>query len=278
MPNLGLSLNIQSGVVLKKVQAFDADYQAVLNRATALSYGLPSASVQTKQNQLVINLKAANIWSSLDCFQMYANDSAGTPFSMLNWKNPSGNLGVISGSNLTFNKYGFLGGASSFINTGYNPAPTPTGNGVNLSVNNASYGVWKYQNDNTAGKYMCGNSVGNNYIIGESGISYNSRIFTTAGLSAGINNQSTGLLFISRAGASGAANNTVWSVNGTNTNFTPAGTVSVASANFAVFTYNVTTGSAAAYLGGISMFFAGSNLSAKSSDFTTAMTTYINSL
>jgi hypothetical protein len=32
---------------------FDADYQAVLNRAIALGYNLPLASQQIKQNQLV---------------------------------------------------------------------------------------------------------------------------------------------------------------------------------------------------------------------------------
>ena len=49
MPNLGLGLNIDNAIVSSR--AFDADYQAVLTRASSLGYTLPSASVQTKQNQ-----------------------------------------------------------------------------------------------------------------------------------------------------------------------------------------------------------------------------------
>lgn len=272
MPKLGLSLGVQSGAFLKQSPSFDASYQAVLDKATAMGYPKPSAPQQVKQNQLIVDLKAAGIWALLDCFQVYANDGSSS-FGLINWKNPTGNIGSISGT-LTFNKYGFLGSGAGFINSGYNP----TTNAVNLSIYNASYGVWKYANDNTSGRSIVGNSAGTNQIVGNLSVSYNSRIFTTSDLGASAPNQATGLIFISRQGASGATNNTVWSVNGSNTNFSPFGTVSIPNANFAVLTSSIASGNASSYFGGISMFFTGANLSGKSTEFTTAMTTYINSL
>ena len=41
--------------------SFDPDYQAVLDYATTQGYTLPSASQQTAQNQLVLDLKAAGV-------------------------------------------------------------------------------------------------------------------------------------------------------------------------------------------------------------------------
>lgn len=269
---IGLGLQRIIGGNGSSFGGFTAEYQAVLDKATAMGYTKPSASQQVKQNQLIVDLKAVGIWTLLDCFQVYANDGS-SDFGLLNWKNPTGNIGSTSGT-LTFNKYGFLGSGAGFINSGYNP----TTNAVNLSIYNASYGVWKYANDNTAGRSIVGNSAGTNQIVGNSSVSYNSRIFTTSDLGASAPNQATGLIFISRQGASGATNNTVWSVNGSNTNFSPLGTVSITNANFAVLTSSIASGNASSYFGGISMFFTGANLSGKSTEFTTAMTTYINSL
>jgi len=280
MPNLGLSLNIQSGVVLKKVQAFDADYQAVLNRATALSYGLPSASVQTKQNQLVINLKAAGVWAKLDVFYMYANDSAGTAFSMLNWKTPTLYESSLVGS-LTFGKYGFTGAASSLINTNFNPFS----NGVNFTSSNASAGIWKFLNNNTSSKWMFGNSGAFNNTPGDSGSNGAVRIMTgnttVGGTPTSVNNQATGLLISNKLNNTGTS-----SVIGSNNMMFYSGGLAqvrdttnqnLVTGNYTVFSY-APAATSVAYLGGISSFFAGASLSAEAAAFDTAMTTYINSL
>ena len=251
---------------------FSAEYQAILSRATALGYTLPSATQQAKQNQLILALKSASVWDKLDVFYMFANNGS-KEFALINWKIPSSNLGTIVGSNLTFNANGFLGGASSFINTNYNPATQAT----NLSLTNASFGVWKYLNDNTTNRYMCGNNVGTAYIIGESATSYNSRIFTTAQLGASAPNQALGLLYLTRGGLSGTSGNTAWTVNGSSTGYSPAGTVAISSANFTAFAFSP-TGAANVYLGGLSCFFAGANLINEAVDFYNAMNTYMSNL
>lgn len=121
--------------------SFDTDYQAVLNRAVALDYDLPSASQQIKQNALVLALKAGGIWNKLDIFYVFANDAdSGANFASLNWKNPTQfeiqartvGLPVI----FTLNS-GFTGKASlneAYLDTGFKPLT----HGNNYKLNNAS--------------------------------------------------------------------------------------------------------------------------------------------
>jgi hypothetical protein len=114
--------------------SFDADYQAVLNRAVALGYTLPSASQRIKQNTLVLALKSGGIWTKLDVLYIFANDG-GSNFGTLNWKAPTLNQATLINSPTFTNNQGFTGnGTSSYINTNFNPATQ----GVNYTLNNAS--------------------------------------------------------------------------------------------------------------------------------------------
>ena len=55
---------------------YDTDYQAILDYATTQGYTLPSDSQKTLQNQLLVDLKAAGIWSKLDTFANFATDGS----------------------------------------------------------------------------------------------------------------------------------------------------------------------------------------------------------
>jgi len=114
--------------------SFDADYQAVLNRATTLGYTLPTASQQIKQNTLVLALKAGGIWNKLDVLYIFANDG-GFEFARLNWKTPTlYQATLINPLTFTANQ-GFTGnGSSGYINTNFNPAIGTN----NYVLNNAS--------------------------------------------------------------------------------------------------------------------------------------------
>lgn len=71
--------------------SFSAEYQAILTAGSG--YTQPSSAEQTLQNQLILDLKSADIWAKLDAFYMFANnitDSTGA-FARINWKNPSAN-------------------------------------------------------------------------------------------------------------------------------------------------------------------------------------------
>jgi hypothetical protein len=114
--------------------AFDADYQAVLNRAVALGYTLPSASQRIKQNTLLLALKAGSIWTKLDILYIFANDG-GSDFGTLNWKAPTLNQSTLINSPTFTSNQGFTGnGTSSYINTNFNPAIGTN----NYVLNNAS--------------------------------------------------------------------------------------------------------------------------------------------
>jgi hypothetical protein len=115
-------------------ESFDADYQAILNRATTLGYALPSDAVKLKQNTLLINMKADGVWAKLDVFYVFAQDG-GADFGTLNWKNTNANQSTLFNAPTFVSNQGFTGnGTSSYIDTNYNPATQ----GVNYTLNNAS--------------------------------------------------------------------------------------------------------------------------------------------
>jgi hypothetical protein len=114
--------------------SFTPEYTAILDRATALGYTLPSAGQQVKQNALIVALKAAGIWAKLDVFYVYANNGS-QEFGTLNWINPTlYQCTLVNSPTFTANE-GFAGnGTSSYIDTNFNPLI----NGLNYQLDNAS--------------------------------------------------------------------------------------------------------------------------------------------
>ena len=116
-------------------ESFDADYQAILNKGTALGYTLPSAAVQAKQNTLLASLKASGVWAKLDVFYVFAVDNNASAFATLNWKNPNANQSTLVSSPTFVSNGGFQGnGTSSYIDTNFNP----TTQGIQYTQNDAS--------------------------------------------------------------------------------------------------------------------------------------------
>jgi hypothetical protein len=110
----------------------DPDYQAVLDYATLQGYTLPSAGQQALQNQLVVDLKAAGVWSKLDTFAVFATDG-NSDFALIDWIRLTQYTAVNSPTFTT--NVGFSGnGTSAYIDTNYNPNTQ----GVNYTLNNAS--------------------------------------------------------------------------------------------------------------------------------------------
>ena len=117
----------------------DADYQAVLDRATDLGYTPPTTSQQTLQNTLVADLKSAGIWDKLDLFYIWATDGD-VDFAGLNWITPSSfEITRINSPNFTTN-VGFQGviANNSYLSSGY----IPTSHAVKQSVDSTSYGYY----------------------------------------------------------------------------------------------------------------------------------------
>lgn len=113
---------------------YDADYQAILDRANILGYSLPSSPTRAIQNQLVIELKNAGIWALLDSFYVCANDGAQN-FSLIDWIDPSRAPASVVGSPVFTPEQGWNGAAASGLITDFNPsvdAVVATANSVHL--------------------------------------------------------------------------------------------------------------------------------------------------
>jgi hypothetical protein len=119
--------------------AYDADYQAVLDRAVALGYTLPNDSQKIVQNQLVLDLKAGGVWSELDVFYVFATGTgATTAFASLNWKAPASYQAILNNP-LTFaTNNGLTNTGTGSVSTTFIPS-----NGTNkYLLNDASRFAW----------------------------------------------------------------------------------------------------------------------------------------
>jgi hypothetical protein len=107
------------GFLASSIGQFDEDYQAVLDYATTQvpPYTLPSLSQQVLQNQLVIDLKDAGIWSKLETFGVFATDG-NSDFALIDWIRLT-DYTAFNSPTFTTNE-GFQGnGTSSYIDLNY---------------------------------------------------------------------------------------------------------------------------------------------------------------
>jgi len=124
-----------SGLTLLLKDAFDSDYQAVLDFATSEGITLPSANQQILQNQLVLDLKSNGIWSDLDAFGVLATDGD-SDFALIDWIRL---ITMTANSSPTFQtNLGYTGnGTSSFIDTLFSVS-----DGTNYQLSDASFGAY----------------------------------------------------------------------------------------------------------------------------------------
>lgn len=236
---------------------FSTEYQAILNRATALGYTLPSVGQQAKQNQLIIDLKANGAWSRLDNFHMLRNDGS-REFATINWIDPN-NLATTTTFPTFSSAYGFQGdGTSMFLNLN-------TLAHTKFTLNSGAYGV---------------------YIENLGGATSNNRVFM------GANNANNRIRYgtctingVAVGTIASAATQKHWMLNknGTACNLYANGT-SLASAtgtgtaetgSFNVFRY---ADLASFGLGQVSVAYKGSEMSSLASSFDTIIRNYITSL
>lgn len=103
--------------------AFDADYQEYLNQLTTDGITAPSAGQQVKQNQLVLDLKAANAWGKLDFLAIHANDgsSGAGVYNLIDPSNVSDKITLFNSPTFIPNQ-GFKGnGTSAYMTSNWNP-------------------------------------------------------------------------------------------------------------------------------------------------------------
>lgn len=111
---------------------YDANYQAVLDKAILEGFTLPSDEEKLIQNQLMIDLKSSGAYAKADTIYVPATTSS-SDFARIDWKNPT-RLATLFNAPAFVSSKGFQGGGTAYIDTNFNPAT----NGVNYTQNNAS--------------------------------------------------------------------------------------------------------------------------------------------
>ena len=247
-----------SGLTLLLKDAFDSDYQAVLDFATSEGDTLPSANQQILQNNLLRALKTFGIWNKLDSFAMFATDGD-VGFSLICWKRLV-KMTAVNSPTFTANE-GFTGnGTSSRINTGF----TPDGSG-NYKLNAASFGVF-VKTQGTKNEYLAG--AGNNTRMRAVESSLN-RI-NSGNMNSTFYFNVVGLSHLNKS----SATNVQCIVNGVTSNRTVTNEGLDDEFTFLDFT----SGGAGPSNAQISLGFIGGDLSSEAADFSTAVNTYISSI
>ena len=139
------------GLIASQIASFDADAVAFFGRITTAGGSL-SATEKAAVNTLVVDMKAAGIWTSMKA--VYPMVGASAAACAQNLKSSSF-TGTFS-SGWTFSSTGVTGnGTSAYMNTGYNPSSD-----ADTTVNNFHHSV--YINNGVVGNCIqgCYNSTG----------------------------------------------------------------------------------------------------------------------
>jgi len=250
--------------------AFDADYQSVLDYATTQGYTLPSVSQQALQNQLVINLKAAGVWSKLDTFAVFATDGD-SDFGLIDWIRLSQYTAVNSPTFIT--NVGFQGNASSsYINTNYNPTL-----GTNFLQNDAAIGIYTYDNPYKVNQFVYGNIISSNRISGNWNNAGTANYFrlNDNNSSFPVNRISNnGLITINRTSGTNVEvynGNSLFETSSVSSSGLPNGDIYILATNS-------TSGSILYAENKISMYFMSSEISSEISNLNTSVNSYMSSI
>jgi hypothetical protein len=254
-------------------QHFHPYYRAILERARALGYTLPSPRVQTLQNNLVVYLVNKGIWAKLDILYILATDGS-SDFSRLNWINPLlYELTAVNSPAFASNQ-GWTGNAiDSYLDSSWNPSI----HGVHYTLNDASYGC-KINSGSTSQSWVemgCA-TLGNNIssyihgrIAGTVGVRVNDDFTRQTAVASPV-----GLWHCIRDNLTSKfayLNGALFQNSGDNTKGLPNATMTLCCLNVG--------GTKQSFSGRqISMAFAGSKLVSEASDLYTGWNTYQSSL
>lgn len=124
-----------------EINLYDVDYQAILDKGTALGYNLPGDIFAKKQSILLTTMKANDIWAKLDVFYNFAR-AGSSGFATLNWKNPNTRQCTLIGSPNFLANQGFQGTGTSYISTNFNPT---LGGPNQYTLDDASRYIYMYE-------------------------------------------------------------------------------------------------------------------------------------
>lgn len=257
--------------------SYDPAVTTLVTKATSLGYTLPSAAKLNTLSTFIASLRSSGILALLDELKVYKYNDAGLQnFSTLNIINPEANQSSVIGANMTYGVNGWLGGATSALNTNF----TPSTQGVNFTLNAASMGCYVY-NDALNANQVFG-SVGSSGVgsrtymfVRFTATSFNINISSSATLSTGSNASSVG--FHSSNRVSGiTANYYVDAALKQTSNGMSVGALSDRASYICGFNNNGAT--VANNSQGISMNYHGGDLTSKMTDFNNAWVAFSSAI
>lgn len=264
--------------VLMGGNIYDPSYQSVLARAISLGYTLPSDAQKVKQNQLIINLKAANIWDSLDILYVFATNGS-SDFATINWKAPSSyQITKVNSPTHTSNVGYVFNGTTQYLNTGW----IPSTNGVNFTLNESGGFVNEQVNlgVNTTAIFGAANSGVVNRILLNPRNASNTSSYSVNDNTGSVpaNANSVGFYHILRTAASGAGSKQLYK-DGVSLSSLDLASTGLASVAVYIGAYNLQGTGASQYRAStVGVFGAGASLTGKESSLYTAWNTYFTSL
>jgi hypothetical protein len=231
-------------------------YAAILSYATAQGYTLPSLAQQSLQAQLLDDLITAGIWDKLDTFAVFATDGD-SDFALIDWKTLS-QYTQVNSPTFTTNQGFSNDGTSSYVDTNYNP----TIDGVNFTLNDASYGFYTY---NWPGGTFTGTypyDANRNYIRYS-----NRRVLINSGILSAFITIPTSNQFLC-----------VNRINSNDINIISNGTNVESLTLLSISLSNATHRTAFNNTGKVSIVFSGGNLTSEASDFYTFVNSYMTAI
>jgi len=124
-------------------QSYNAETQAIIDRAAVLGYPTESPTVLAACSTLIDGMKATGFWNKQD--RIFIHAFTNVEWALMNAKDPSATLATRVNSCTFASKSGFEGnggGANTMaVVMQFNPATE----GVNYTLNDAGRGVWVYK-------------------------------------------------------------------------------------------------------------------------------------
>jgi hypothetical protein len=258
----------------------ETEYQAVLNRAVSLGFDVPAYTQQSKQNQLVVDLKNAGLWTKLSAFYMFrldTSDGASPGFTFINWITPTATLSSLVRANtsvpfatLTSNS-GWTFSQTNSIQLGQNVGSSP--NAITTTSTGNTEGVYYTQfiGNSTSGTNNIWNTNNNSWNRALYNNSTSHIIFRGLGLTSTYDFTGTGFKAATIDGQPNTDTTLVFRNGGVSTSRTKTG-VDIGIAGNAMFINGSDAGGRHSWTCGL--WFCGSNLS--SSVEVPALETIIN--
>jgi hypothetical protein len=137
------SLGCVPSQVWEWAESYNAQTQAMIDKAIAEGFALPSAANLRLINDAIDGLIAAGAWNTkADVIRFWGNDSGSANFGRINAVNPSSDLAVLVNAVGFVNKKGVEGdGVSARVDTKYNPSV----DAVNYALDSASIMLYQYK-------------------------------------------------------------------------------------------------------------------------------------